>query len=361
VRKILDFLYSDTIWMTVVLIVVMFLCVGFAFANPFRNKALNYIYKGFLYVFAFAFFMSFSFLYYGYANSFEKMCVGNTTISLLEKYERGGEGGSENVCRLHLIDKTTGVLKERYYVGHSGELVGMRNDTICYMNNDDLILFDAIALKEIYKIAENEWATVLPEFSVGMERISSNQNSDSPVRPFIHLECKNGKKYTFDPFSKKILDKDPGDIFLPEFTKETYELSCQTSPGKKTYYLKTQSINSGKLEMILPATESEKLFLRIDSTSYIDPFLLAIDTIRKCFVFGHYTTTDKDNFYLEARDFSFKPLWKKTPEDMGAVDKYNTLDVNVRQYKDEILYLNCGGFVLAMNALTGKIIWNTRL
>ncbi|MCE3228177.1 MAG: hypothetical protein K0S32_2728 [Bacteroidetes bacterium] len=360
-REILDSFYSSSITITVVFIVVLFVCVGLAFLNPFKIKALNYIYKALLYLFAFCVLMLPNFFYYGHASSFEKILVDKNTISLFESYERGGDGPSESVVRLHIVDRATGQLKDRFYIGYYGKLVGTRNDTICYMYNHDVILFDAVTMKEVYSIKEEEWGSISPDFSVGMERIGDNQNSNDPVRPYIILDCKNGKKYSFDPFSKRLSDGEVKDEYFPEFSKEDYKLSVKIAPGQEKHYLITESTHEGKLERIVPDTHAEHLFHVRDSSGYIDPFLMCLDTIRKVFVFGHYTTTDKKDITVMAKNFDFKTLWAKTTADLGTVDGDNPTVSNIWKLREKNLYFNCGGYLISMDPLTGNVNWKTRL
>lgn len=359
--EVFDFLYSSTVWMTIIMIVILFLCVGLAFVSPFKNKKLNYAYKIFLYFFAFCFMMSFQFFYYGYTEEFKQIRIGKTTICLLEQYERGGgEGTSENVARLHIIDKATGERKDRYYIGSTGQLIGMRNDTLCYFRNYDVVLFDAANLKEIYKIKKEEWGTISPELSVGMESIYNRYGLSNSVSSHIELNCKNAKKYWFDPFSKKLLDKEPKDDNIPGFTNNSYELTVNFGVNKNVNYLKDEYAGGNNLKRIVPGYNARNLFTVKDSSTYIDPFFLCIDTVKKVFVFGHYTTTDRVDLYIESKDFDFTTKWKKISSEFGK-DSYNTPNVNVWQYLDSILYFNNGGFMIAMDPVTSKTLWITRL
>lgn len=358
--EVFDFLYSSVVWMTVIMIVILFLCVGFAFANPFKNKKINYAYKGFLYFFAFCFMMSFQFFYYGYTEEFKEMRIGTTAVCLLEQYERGGEGPSEYVCRLHIIEKATGVRKDRYYIGSTGQLIGMRNDTLCFFKNYDVVLFDAANLKEIYKIKKDEWGTISPELAVGMESVYSGHDLSNSVSSYVELNCKNAKKYWFDPFAKRLLDKEPKDNDVPGFTNNSYELTVKFGVNKQVNYLRDEYAGGNNLKRIIPGYNARNLFNVKDSSTYIDPFFLCIDTVKKVFVFGHYTTTDRLDFYIESKDFDFITKWKKISTDFGQ-DSYNTPKVNVWQYTNGILYFNNGGFVSAIDPVTSKPYWTTRL
>lgn len=356
---LLDFLYSSTVWMTVILIVVIFVCVGFAFRSPFKTKTANYIYKGSLYLFAFCFMMSFNFFYYGYSDAFERMRIGDETICLMEKYERGGEGPSEHVCRLHIIDRHSGIRKERYYVGSYSELVGMRHDTICYLKDQDLVLFDARQLKEIYSIRKEDWGRISSELAVGMEYISGNQNRSGVWKPLVQMSCKNGKMYWFDPFSKHLLTAEPESIRLAEFSRQASELTIEGGPGGYKGFLRKESVDQ-KLQRLVPGDYGKTIFTGMDSGSYIDPFFLCIDTLKNVFIFGHYTTTDQTAFYLEAKDVAFHTIWKKSSSEFTGEDNGDA-KVNVWEYSDGLLYFNCGGFVMALEPQTGKLLWKTRL
>ncbi len=358
--EVFDFLYSSVVWMTVIMIVILFLCVGFAFANPFKNKKVNYAYKAFLYFFAFCFMMSFQFFYYGYTDEFKEMRIGETTICLLESYERGGEGPSENVCRLHIIDKATGVRKDRYYVGSTAQLVGIRNDTLCYFKNYDLVLFDAANLKEIYIIKKDEWGTISPELSVGMESVYGRHGVGNSISSLVELDCKNAKKYWFDPFSKKLLNRGQKVNYVRGFSNNTYELTVEFGLNKQVNYLKEEYAGGTNLKRIIPGYNARNLFTVKDSSTYIDPFFLCIDTLKKVFLFGHYTTTDRLDFYLESKDFEFVTKWKKISTEF-AKDNYNNPKVNVWQYTDGILYFNSGGFMIAIDPVTSKTYWIRKL
>lgn len=354
--KVLDYLYSSSVWMTVILCVVMFLCVGFAFANPFKNKKINYAYKAFLYVFAFCFMMSFQFMYYGYTSEFRSMHIGKKTICLFEVYERGGEGPDETVCRLHVTNKNDGVRKDRFYLGWSAKMFGIRNDSLCYLKENELVLFDAENLKEIYTIKIEDWGNFLTELAVGIESIYSYSDAQNAC---VQLNCKNGKKYWFDPFAKKVITEKPKENRPPFFVKKEYELAIDDGYANKRYLLK-DAYSTDKLKLIVPGEYGKRFFKTVDSTTYLDPFFLAIDTLKQVFVFGHYTTTDREDFYIEAKDFEFKTKWKNASAEIAS-DSYNKPKVNVWEYVNEVLYFNIGGFVIAMEPATGKTIWTSRL
>ncbi|MEO6305978.1 MAG: hypothetical protein ABIP51_22720 [Bacteroidia bacterium] len=358
--ELLDFLYSNTICMTIVIMVVLLVAVGLSFTSPFKNKKINIGFRIFMYVFSFCFMMAFSFLHYGYASEFKAMSIGTSTICLCEEYETGGEGPSENVCRIHIIDKNSGIRKERFYVGSYGELVGIRNDTLCYLKNGDVVLFDATNLKEIYVIKKDEWGSISPELSVGMESIYNNLDINNSPSGSVELNCKNAKKYWFDPFSKQLTDKEPKENSVPGFSKSTYELTIKYTPNKEINYLKDEYAGSNNLKRIVPGYDARNLFTVKDSSTYIDPFFLCIDTVKKVFVFGHFTTTDRKDYYIEAKDFDFKTKWKKISSEI-VTDNDNEPKVNVWDYSSNILYFNNGGFVIALDPVTGKTNWTSRL
>lgn len=356
----LDKIISNTFFATIILLVILFLFVGLSFLDPFKKKTLNYIYKGLMYLIPFCFLMSMNFTYLGLADEFKRICVGDSTICFFEEYERGAEY-SENVTRLHILDKKTGKRIDRFYTGSYGELVGMHQDTLCFLNRKTLVLMDAANQKEIYRIKEREWGKISPELAVGINNIDGNYNSDHLLPPLIELNCKNGRQYYFDPFLKKLLPSEPDDTFLPEFPMNSYELCIEYSFNKKNCFLKTAYTSNSALQRIVPAEDKRKLFKGSDAAEYIYPFLLCIDTLKKVFVFGHFTTTDRIDFTLEAKDFNFKTVWKKSSTQLGAKDAYCTPIVNCWKYTAGVLYLNSGGFALALNPVNGKVVWITRL
>jgi hypothetical protein len=355
----IDTLYSSSWLMTALWVIVLFLCVGLAFLNPFRKKSFNYLYKGLLYLTAVVVLLLPHFFYYGFASSFDTMVVSRSTIILRESYERGGDGPSEGVTRLFIVDKTTGELKGRYYTGAYGRLIGVRKDTVCYFNDEDLHVMDAVSLKEIYSIAKDGWGNLDAGLSAGLERIDPDNGPDEVMTPLLRLSCKNGKTYYFDPFSKTVSEKKADPVYLAGFKEDKDELILRKRDGKEKEYLHTQNSYENKLEKIVPDNSSCTLFRVTDSTGYIGPFLLCIDTTRKAFVFGHYITTDRKDFILEAKDFDFRTLWTKTTKEFNK--KAAVLSADVWKFNEGIIYFNCSGCLIAMDPVSGQIKWKSQL
>lgn len=356
----IDKIVSNTFYATLIVTVILFLFVGLSFLNPFKKKALNYIYRVLMYLIPFSLLMSMNFTHLGLADGFTSMCLGNNMLCFYEEYERGAEI-SETVTRLHMLDKRTGKRRGRCYTGSYGGLVGMRNDTVCFLHEKNLVVMNAANQEEIYRIKEEEWGKISPELAVGMNRIDGNYNSDRMLLPLIELDCKNGRHYYFDPFSKKLLPVKPADTFLHEFSMKSYELCVDYSSTRRDCFLKTAYSGTNALQRIVPADPNSGLFKGTDASEYIYPFLLCIDTLKKVFVFGHHTTTDRLDFTIEAKDFNFKTIWKKSSAQLGAKDTYCTPVVNCWRYNNNVLYFNAGGFALALNPVSGEVVWITRL
>jgi hypothetical protein len=364
-RQLLDTIYSSDILLWVSAAVILFICLALYFAKPFNNPTYNTIYKILIGLFALFVLLVPQFTYYGYAMDFEKMIIGKSHIFLLESYPRRVEGINGDASRLHVVDKQTGELKARFYVGGYGDLVGSRNDTVCYLDDMALFVYDATSLKEIYHVKESEWKTISEEFAPGIESVKHYSGSDAYSLPLISLTSKNGKSFPFDPFSKKLYDaKAPGN-YVPG------NLALSLHSGEAVPYL-TTSPAGGKLERIVPYQKSEKLFHVKDSGAYIDPFLMCVDIARKVFVFACYATTDKTDFVFEAKDFDFKTLWKKTAGDLEieesairkadiAVTDKRCGKVDLWSFNNGTLYFNYGGYMLALDPVTGNTLWKSRL
>ncbi len=117
-------------------------------------------------------------------------------------------------------------------------------------------------------------------------------------------------------------------------------------------------MGDGRLEAIVPGRDADKFFPKIDSTGYIEPFLLCIDTVNKIFVFGHYLTTKKETYYLEAKDFNYNTKWKKLSNEIVDTDDQ---EMDIWLYRNNILYFSVGSYVFAIDPLTFKIHWTSRL
>ncbi|MBA3680071.1 MAG: hypothetical protein H0W73_02620 [Bacteroidetes bacterium] len=356
----LDIIYSSFILLLLIAFILLFLFIFLSTKKPFKNNTLNKFYKMLMYACSIAFFVTIPASNFGHARSFEKICIGEKTICVFEPSIRAIGKSVGKQARLNIIDKATGIRIERFSAGKPGKLVDMHNDTICYMEEKDIVLYDAANLKEVYRIKEDAWGNILAELSVGIESINiTDQNSDYPVKHFIRLDCLNGKKYWYEPFSKAITNKQPADEYLPGFSDRTTELSIKYAERERSTYLVTANSGEGNLQCIFPGRDAGKFFSKVDSTNYISPFLLCIDTVKRVFVFGHYLTTKKEEFYLEAKDFDYHTKWKKLSTEIVAVDE--DTKINIWLFEKGILYIGIGGYVLAIEPLTFKPYWTTQL
>lgn len=359
-RYIVDVIFSDWLYMTLIILVVMFTCIGFAFKNPFQNLYLNRAYKVTLYLIAFTSMMSMTFLYFGLSKGFSKIIIGKNILVLQENYERGGEGPSEYVTRMHILNKKDGTEIDRLYIGAYAKVVDVKGDSVAYISDNGVYVINGKTGEEYFSIDEDNWSSVNPDLSVGINRVDDNQNRDDRIKPMIDIDCKNGKHYSMDPFTKTFSDPNAESQYLPKFSKRTFDLYYIKGKQSYRYYLQTRPTSNYQVHTIVATGEGEKLFTGTCKDEFIQPYLMCIDTIQRFFVFGHFTTTDRKDFILEARDFSFKQLWKYTTDQLEVKDRYNKYECNVWEYENGILYFNAGGFVIAMDPAKNKIIWKER-
>lgn len=301
------------------------------------------------------------FNYHGFAHNFTRLGLGRTSIFLFEVYEVGNEGPSETIWRLHIVDKISGERKGRFYLGSSVEFFGVSGDSVCYRENKNIVVFDGATLREVYRINEEDLPKLHKDLSAGVDHITGNQNENSILKPIIKIACKNGKNYWMDPFLKTIYDKEPENIYIREFSKQSYDLAVQISRTNTRYFLRTQS-TSGNRSYKIAASDNNYLFNKKETDDiYIDPFLMYLDTVKKIFVFGHYTSTDLNDFFIEAQDNNFKTKWKKSSLELNVTDRYNITEVTAWKAEQGILYFNNGGFLIALDPFTSRILWTCRL
>jgi hypothetical protein len=352
-RHLLDTLYSSDILKYGSIALVTIICAALTVKNPFKNTTARQVFKFTLLGVA-LFTGSMPFLFYlGYALKFEKMLVGNSTILLFEINAGHEEAITENVCRLHIIDRETGELKKRFYIGGYADLACSRGDTVCYIDRNNVYLYDAKHLKEIYHIKGNDWAGISGDLSAGVEKIEVCR-AYAGTKPFVCINAKNGKRYWLEPFSKKISEGS-----INENTDE-----------KSISYLDLVN-TEGKLEIIVPGNKFKHLFHVNDSTAYLEPILLCTDTLNKAFVFCYQTSTDHEGLMFEAKNFEYKTIWKKTSGELGINEselrkidlelsnRYNSR-LNVYELIGGMLYFNYGGYCVALDPLTGKQKWISR-
>lgn len=357
---ILDDLYSNFVLMCLIAFSLFIFFIFLSTKKPFGSKALNNIYKMFMYVCSIGFFISIPAFNYGHARSLEKIFVGKQTICVFEASIRAVGKSSGRPARIDILDKQSGIRKIRFTAGRPGHFLALHNDTLCYMDEKEVVLYDAVNLKEIYRIKKDEWGSILPELSVGIENVEmTDATIEYPAEHFIKLDCLNGKKYWFEPFSKKIYNKEPETIYISEFADRSSELVRKFSYHNEIKYMSTTATGEGTLEAIVPGSNAMHLFSKVDSTGYIAPFLICIDTTKNVFVFGHYTTTKKEQYHIEAKDFNYKTQWKKANNEI--IDSSKDPKVNICSYVNNVLYIGIGGYLLALDPVTFKIYWQNHL
>jgi hypothetical protein len=348
--------------MTILILVIMVVFVGLASKNPFRSKNLNWIYKTCMYAVPCCLMISPMFLYYGLSDGFSSIAIGKNTIVLFEEYEKGSVGPGENVCRIHILNKETGVKTKRIHAGSHDRQIGIKGDSICYQDDNGVVMYDASLLKELWSINKTDWGKQYPELNGGIESINDNNNYDDPRIPCLTIAAKNGNQYWLDPFNKKLMLKEPLNLKKAGFYSRGYEIKYQDTSGKSFTVVDQDYVDGSKRKKLVTGEHSPVKITLTESGTFLDPTFLGIDTAAKVFVFVHYANTDKTYFTIEAKDFSGKTKWKRTGPDLNAVDSYtNKSEIDVYALEKGILYLNSGGYVLAIKTTTGKIKWKTRL
>lgn len=358
-REIIDLIYSSEIlrWgFTVVVCGIFALIIA---KNPFENRIFYNAFNISLAAIMVGL-ISLSFFYYpGYAMFYDKMLVDRSCVFLFEEsnfYNEAKDGTtSGTVGRLHILDKNSGKLKTRLRTGQYSKMVASRNDTICYINHNEIYLYDALAMKEICHITSGDWSTISPELQSGVEKISVGCSNDAGPA-YICIDAKTGKKFTFEPFSRRLSDEVP-------------KTNHETLLNEKN--LLTLENTNGKLFRFVPEKGFENLFHVSGSDAYLEPELLCADPVKKVFMFAYYATTDKEELVFEARDFDYKLLWKKTATALGVNENLlRKIDVelttrqrgriDLHEYKDGILYFNYGGYMLAFDPLSEMPKWISR-
>lgn len=362
----LDHIFSSSFWFTVIVTIWIFGFIGLGFLKPFKNKNMNMAFKGFTFIMAGVIMILPMFFYYGLAGNFETIKLGRTTLSLEEKYERGSDGPSETVHRLTVLDKKTGERKDRFYIGYVGELLDQKGDTVVYFYNYDLYVMNAATMTAIYHIKKDEWAAQYPELAEGVDQVSDNQHSNDRQKLYITIHGKNGNYFWFDPYTKQMSAVAPSEAKLPGIYTTGYELYLERADGsyKNTILGYAYTENSSR-KKIVPGDRFKKMFGSPADETFIEPWFMCIDTVKKCFVFRHYKTIDKKKAWIEARDFNFKLLWKKDDIGLDAEDTYesdyygNQFGVNL--YENGLLYFNISGYMLCMEPKSGELKWKARL
>lgn len=359
----LDWISGSILIMTIIIMVVMFVCMGFSFKNPFKEKWKNYTYKVVLNLIGISPFIWMMFTYYGFTDKFDNMYCSDNVCCLIENYERGGgESSPESVSRLHIVDVKTGERKNRERIGYFTTLLDMHHDTLFYEVDDEYVLLNAKENKIIRQWNKESLSSKFKETKAGISSLSNYQTYGGPYRPISEIKTKDGYTYFYDAFKDKIIGTEikPATKDGIQFVDDHLEV---VKGENKSWISAIQRIPNTERSKVIVSDDSKQFECTSPDKEFIHPKIIAWSAKENIYIVRHYTTTEDKAFIISAfRLNNAKPVWEIHQSKLNCTDSFtDEPKLDVIRVQDNNVIFNSGGWLISAEIKTGKINWTTRL
>lgn len=355
-QHLLDLLYSNTTVATVFTCVWMLVFTILSLGKYSKNRFFSWFVKVLCALIGVSPFFVLMFTYSGFANSFDSVQCGKTTMALLEKYETGED--IESVCRLHVVDKKTGTKLYRKYLGHDAYFRETRGDTLLLETDRSYQLIYSPDYTHIKTITKESLVQKFEELREGIEK---TENDEYKGTFCIAVYCLNGKKYRHFPFTETLTPfaeeelKPANNSANEQLVVSKDQISIRKGNDSRTI-LQLNTDHDSKINKLLRGgvVRTGKDFLLGEFADY--------DSSTANVIIKYYSNTLQENFSLVQLDNKLNERWKYEQKNENLRDFYSrkaTQDVLLSE--DGFLYFNWGGFFVCLNKSTGQTIWKTRL
>ncbi len=364
----LDHLFSSSWMMMTIFFVVLIISSIIAYGtNFFKNKIFNWIYKAIFIVLPFSPVILGIFIPINYGFSYEipVMKIIDDKLCLLDKKEVGDDSGDWEEYRLHILNATTGEKLSRQFYKDIYDIGISHGDTLLLYSFWDFKLVDINSNKLIREINKEYLKNRFSELSLGIENWNYSRNKGEASHELtISITTKTAKTYYYEPFSDKLLTSELRQNLQPlsyGFSNDAVFWRDIKNKQERIvsleYSKESNKIKHLKFESVAIANYSE-----ISKAEFLEAEILEVFPDQKLFIMVSYETTDKLNFVLDAIGFDGNRKWNIKQSELGLTDKYTKEpQLNTAIQYHENLIFNCGGFIVSLNANSGKINWKQRV
>jgi len=361
-QNIIDAIVSSTIiWFIIPfgIAIVVLVAMIWSDMSPIVNKII-YVICFILMMFPFVVGMWLKGIYgWGYAYNITELRTDDSHVYAVDSSISGGGriGGSSTNIRMRALNKKTG---EPLYRQVIGRLLAYQMPYAVYerpMAVDEHRSIGVIDLRsgEIRKYDKESLTKSVPELSSGVSKWEYDDNEH-----WIKIVTKKGEIYYMDPFKNEFFAQPPqlridaSPMIYKEIRVSDVQSWILKGEQVKQIYTDDKQVLRNKKEIHklsdMPLTDQKFL---LGAFAYKDAQRVVI---------RHYETTDKANFTLTCLDLTGKTLWTLEQKDVGASDFFShDPEFGQSTAADGNLIFSCGGFIISVNAETGKINWKSRI
>lgn len=302
------------------------------------------------------------FLGYGHPVGVDGMMSAGGKVYVVDYILTGGSkvSGPAEYSRVHILDASTGEKIRRFNLGEHSTLFGIKGDSLIFHGDNLVNIFSSSKGNLIAKLNRKTLPKIFPELSSGIDHVmisysdkmlelttmDGNHFNLSLQTAVLYPVKKNKEKKEYSPTKKIYLQNDneikiddqPGGRVLMELRGE--------NENQEVRYIKNRD---GKIANELKFVMGE---------------FIAVSERQKCFAVMSFETTKKIGFILTGISLDGQDkLWELKQSELRPGDKNEyPLPVSWTLNNDsDVLYFAMKDEVIAVEILTGKILWRERL
>jgi hypothetical protein len=302
------------------------------------------------------------FLGYGHPAGVDGMMSAEGKIYVVDYILTGGSrvSGPAEYSRVHVLDAGTGSKILRFPAGEHCALFGVKGDSLIFYGENLLSIFSASNGKLIAKLNRKTLPGVFPELSSGIENVMISYSEK-----MLELTTVDGNHYNLSLQTASLL---PGNR-----NKEKDEYS----PPKNIYLQNDNEIKSydrhgGKTLLQLQGKDGnqEARYLKsgngnvVNELKFLMGEFIAVSESQKCFVVMSFETIKKTGFILTGISLDGQnKLWELKQSTLRPDDdmKYPLPTSWNLNSNSDVLYFAMKDEVMAMEILSGNILWRQKL
>ncbi len=297
---------------------------------------------------------------YGFVNAAYNFTIIKNKICFIDNKKRAftpyALQRSYDMYRLHIIDAETGERIYRSYIGLNVKWMKNNDNLIFFETKTGFDVFD-IDKKEIIRNIDNDYLEKkFNELSAGVE-------SKKYIKDFVIVDCKNGQRYYYEPFSDKIVNEPPQEYFnYKDYSFSESNISVITNGREKEVFRFKPNNKGESLKKLHFVDSTGKTSEQCSDESFIGGICTGFFPEKNIIIIKSYETTDEKKIIISALDNNLKTLWKIDHNSLYPVDFFAPKKPVVTKmvlYNGKLLFA-ISGFVYSVDSATGKIIWKKR-
>ena len=322
-----------------------------------------FIYPGIMFIWIFTFLLL-NAMYLGYGNpkGVKQVMVSDGKLYVADFLLGGGSRATSAspYSRIHILEPETGKKIFRFPTGESGELTGIKGDSLIFYGDDLLKIFSSSNGKLIAKLNRKTLPKIFPELSSGIDNVGVSHSEK-----MLELRTLDGNHYNLSmktavlyPAKNNKFDEEP-ELKNKLYINNEHEIVTNNKPGGTTL-LQLDGDNGNQEIRYIKGRNNSK----VNDAKFLMGHFIAVSEKHNCFVILSYETTKKIGLTLTGLTLSEQnKLWELKHDSLKTEDdpEYPLTTAWAMDDNSGTLFFAMKDEVIAIEILTGSIIWRQKL